>query len=90
MEAMGAIAPTAKKVVGQCSKVAPPGIVLCNFFKQQIESIYRRCIQPNCTAKITIAYYASDKKCADLSPKVLGVGILQRSPDHLARVNGYG
>jgi len=48
--AMGAIAPTAKKLWGRCVQVAPTEIVLC-----------RRCTQPKGAVKLRMCHYESKK-----------------------------
>jgi len=65
MGAMGAIAPTAKKLWGRCAQVSPQKFCCRFFFKQLHEFIfacirlvqpYCRCTQPKCTVKITILW----------------------------------
>jgi len=59
MGAMGAIAPTAKKLWRRCPQVAPQEF--CNVIFETVK----------CIVKIRIYQYASDKSCADFSLKCI-------------------
>jgi len=46
-DSMGAIAPTAKKLLGRCREVAPTGILLCHFLSQllRVGVVYSQNVQ---------------------------------------------